>query len=112
MSGPSSVSRIVARVADLIALANSPNEHEARTAAWMAARLIRDHRLTVAPDQEPSAQPRPPSGQPGAPQGTTRAIRSRFAGRCRVCGERFSEGTTVFWVRGQGASHVACGWPT
>jgi hypothetical protein len=41
------MSPIVDRVRKLIALAGSPNEHESRSAAAMACRLIREHGLHV-----------------------------------------------------------------
>lgn len=41
------------RVAKLIALASSPNEHEARTAAYQACRIIRENGLVVLAADDP-----------------------------------------------------------
>lgn len=41
------MSSIVQRVRKLVALSGSPNENEARTAAFVACRLIREHGLHI-----------------------------------------------------------------
>jgi hypothetical protein len=46
------MSRVIERVTKLVALATSPNENEARNAAYQACRLIREHRLTVVEAKE------------------------------------------------------------
>lgn len=81
---------IVQRVRKLVALSGSANENEARTAAFLACRLIREHGLEVA-DQRPGAwrgerPPEPPRRR------TTRGPYTRERGqrgepRCRECSE-------------------------
>jgi Protein of unknown function (DUF2786) len=64
------MSRILARVRQLIALASSPEPEEARTAAVLACQLIREHGLklseagTVDTDYDPPPPPRPPWQHP------------------------------------------------
>lgn len=52
---------VLERVARLVALAASSNEHEARNAAVEACRLIREHRLTISDGaaSAPHANPSP-----------------------------------------------------
>lgn len=69
--------KIIDRVEKLIALAGSNNENEARNAAYLAAKLIREHKLTFAEEdsfevfqrafnerrqarRDPPARPAPP----------------------------------------------------
>jgi hypothetical protein len=96
----STSSSVVERVCRLIALADSPYEEEARTAAYQAARLIREHGLHVV-DAEPAARPARP----------VRAVhmRSKYRNRCRECGEMIEEGDLIVW-RGRidGAVHEEC----
>lgn len=40
---------VIKKVEDLIALASSDNETEARNAAYQAAKLMREHELVIAP---------------------------------------------------------------
>lgn len=86
------MSPIVDRVRKLIALAGSPNEHESRTAAAMACRLIREHGLRV---DDPSPHAR--RAEPEAPRRRTRGpyTRDRSArghARCRECAEPIDDG--------------------
>jgi hypothetical protein len=53
------VSRILDRVRQLIALASSPEQEEARTAAVLACQLIREHGLVVSEAGAPATS-RPP----------------------------------------------------
>lgn len=55
--------KILERVRQLVALTASPNENEARNAAALACRLIRDHKLEIV-DRDPkpgNVSPPPPS---------------------------------------------------
>jgi hypothetical protein len=87
------VRSVVEKVEQLMSLATSPNEHEARNAALLAVQLIRKHRLVLsmpaqgAPrartrsepgrSEEGAARPRTPSPSPSPPN----ARRSRSSGR-------------------------------
>jgi hypothetical protein len=94
------MSRVVSRIQQLIALAT--NDHaaaeEARTAARIAARLIHGHGIELKDPAETSTAPPPP-----------KTIRSRYAGRCIVCGRDYNVGDTVKWTKGRGTAHVKCG---
>jgi hypothetical protein len=100
--------KILAKVRDLIALAGSPNENEARNAAFLAVQKIREHGVTLhlgEPVRQPS-EPQTASSEMGSP----RVIVSKFSGRCRTCGESYAVGDQIRWMRGKGAAHVTCGW--
>lgn len=86
--------RIVERVRKLIALSGSPDDPEARTAALMACRLIRENGLHVgvAPgarriDAAPAARPTRVTSGP-----YTRARDLRGHPRCRECDEPIEPG--------------------
>lgn len=86
------MSAIVDRVRKLIALAGSPNEHEARSAAAMACRLMREHGLLV---HDPAGHARPAERDP--PRRRTRgpyarARAARGGARCRECDEPIEDG--------------------
>jgi hypothetical protein len=104
------------RIEKLIALSGSANEHEARSAAFLACKLIREGGFRVvpsgpadpwpAPFQGPAwaASPRPGGRSPRkGPAPDTRPRRvvpsaistARRYGRCAVCGEAFEEGSDV-----------------
>ena len=97
MSAPPAAG-LLSRIQKLIALTASPFLVEARTAAFTACRLIREHGLTVA---EPAAIELRRSSPSVEPDTRRRPIPSRFDGRCRICGYRYQVGETVWWVRGQ-----------
>lgn len=85
------MSPIVDRVRKLIALAGSPNEHEASTAAVMACRLIREHGLHVDGRSAPQsrAEPHAPEPRRRATRGPyTRTPAAHGAPYCRECAER------------------------
>jgi hypothetical protein len=124
------------RVIKLLALANNPNENEGRTAAFLAAKLIRENKLVIltpddprllgrssythsrpAPDPPPRRDPpRPqqPPPRPPPPRDDTMSrpliIAAKFGGFCKVCLLRYEEGDRIYWMRGSGCSHYACGW--
>ena len=35
-------------------------------------------------------------------------IVSKYPGKCRVCGSRFTAGTKIEWIRGSQPAHVSC----
>lgn len=121
------------RIEKLIALSGSSNEHEARSAAYLACKLIREGGFRVvasAPDPwadafptsawtaspRPSAQP--PPRRPAPDMRPRRAVaceigNARRSGRCSVCGEAFEEGSDVAFPtlasdRFLGAAHADC----
>jgi hypothetical protein len=104
---------LVSRVEKLIALAGSPNENEARTAAWVAVQTIRAHHLRivdgsyVAPSP-PRRAPAPPAPEPVVAKDRRFIIKARFGGFCGGCGVSWSEGDRIAWAKGQRAICVAC----
>ena len=85
---------IVQRVRKLVALSGSPNENEARTAAFLACRLIREHGLEVA-DPVPGAWRVERERAPEPRRRATRGPYSRERGlrgepRCHECSEPIS----------------------
>lgn len=83
------MSAIVQRVRKLVALSGSPNEHEARTAAFLACRLIREHGLEVGdPGGRARDVDRSPEPRRRATRGPyTRARHLRGEPRCHECSE-------------------------
>jgi Protein of unknown function (DUF2786) len=122
---------VLERVQKLLALAASPNAHEARNAAYLAAKLIREHDLEL---REPPARPRRPSPAPRrstpketsvrAPHSANRTasskrgvhavkeaparIESPLGGDCIACGKRYRAGADIFWLDSEGGFHSAC----
>jgi hypothetical protein len=122
----------IARIEKLIALSGSANEHEARSAAFLACKLIREGGYRVvdaAPAANPwdelftaawsAAAPEPP--RPRRPPPDTRPRRrvpceiatARRSGQCAVCSEAFEEGSDVALPiladdRNLGAVHADC----
>ena len=108
----SSVSNI-GRIEKLIALTASANEHEARSAAFLACRLIREGGYRVVADVEeswvdpfeawnapPAHARRPPPRRPAPDTRPRREVpseigRAKWSGRCAQCGETFEEGSDV-----------------
>jgi hypothetical protein len=87
------MSAIVDRVRKLIALAGSPNEHESRSAAAMACRLIREHDLhLVDPSGHARRADRPAEPARRRTRGPyTRTRSARGAPQCRECAETISD---------------------
>lgn len=104
------------RITKLIALSGSANEHEARSAAFLACKLIRegDYRVVAStPDPwtdhfqasawttaSPRWAERPAPRRPAPDTRPRRRVESeiksaRRSGRCAVCGEAFEEGSDV-----------------
>jgi hypothetical protein len=117
---------VLDRIQHLLALASSPNEHEARNAALLAAQLIKKHgvQLTMPATRGSSgkhAAARPP--EPGPPPsrrktpGSKRVKRvadpaerivSPLGGECVHCGSRYKPRETVYWFASGGGMHVRC----
>ena len=108
---------VTARVAQLVALAGSPYEQEARTSAYLACKLIREHGLRIESGQAPTEFiPTAGGGRDGehrveAPPfvagGACRAT-ARYAVVCLQCGALIREGQTLWWMRGVGGVHEGC----
>jgi len=123
------VKNVVEKVHQLIALATSPNEHEARNAALLAVQLIRKHRLLLSlptspsggvprvrtksdPGREASAQPAKRSRSSG--RGHKRVadaperIVAPLGGECVECGSRYRADQPIYWFAAGGGMHVKC----
>ncbi len=106
---------VVDRVNKLLALASSPNMHEARNAALLAAKLIREHGLEVRERRNtprPRATPRP-TPKPRRPSSKKNVrvppiIESPLGGDCAFCGKRYRAGSEVHWSDADGGIHPAC----
>jgi hypothetical protein len=123
------------RIEKLIALSGSANEHEARSAAYLACKMIREGGFRViasTPDPDPWADHFPTAAWTASPRPTreSRAHRpapdmrprrivpsqvatARRSGRCSACGEAFEEGSDVAFPtladdRSLGAVHADC----
>ena len=105
----------VTKIEQLLALAVDPaaSAEEARTAALIAARMIRSSGLQLAapgatPVSTPSAPPAPEWKRNERPPGGYR-LSSKFGGWCRQCGRRYDVGDAIWWAPGvRGAVHYAC----
>jgi hypothetical protein len=94
------VTKPVEKINALIARALSTTyPEEARTSAFVAVKLIRDHGVELV---EVVAKPTPTSALERV------VIRSRYAGTCRACGARYVEGDLVAWAPRRGAVHPRC----
>jgi hypothetical protein len=121
------------RLHKLLAMAKSPVEEEARTAALMAVRLIHEHKIELrlpskgypigvtepltSWDWKPSepAKPKPPSTPPPKPpprvpkyQEVPVSLVAKFGGVCKQCARHYSAGESILWLKGRGATHYNC----
>lgn len=105
--------RAAEKVRKLVAMSASPHLEEARTSAFLACRLIREHGLQVA-IHRPAAQtttassPRTAGGQTRSETSGFRRIRVRHPGHCRCCGSPIATGEWALWCRGKGLRHPSC----
>ncbi len=122
---------VVERVTQLIALATSPNENEARNAALLAVQLIRKHRIVLTMPLGSGSSPAIPrartKSEPGRPAESSGPRRSRSSGRgskrvadppekivaplggeCVECGSRYRADTTIYWFASGGGMHAKC----
>ena len=101
--------RAAEKVRKLVAMTASPHLEEARTSAFLACRLIREHGLQIAPHR--LSPPKPPA-KAGVEQGQGpagfRRIRVRHPGHCRCCGKPIALGEWALWCRGNGLRHPLC----
>lgn len=111
------MSSITDRIEKLIALSASANEHEARSAAYLACKMIREGGFRVVEPATPSdpwadhfasaawtastrAERHPPPRRPAPDVRSRRHVesdigRAKRSGRCSVCDEPFEEGSDV-----------------
>jgi hypothetical protein len=116
---------ILERLARLIALTGSPNENEARNAAVLAVRLIRQHRVQLSlPEPSAGPPPRKVSPSPTVRRRTPASARNRrvadipqeikspLGGDCVECGGRYRAGSSIYWMQSGGGLHLRCleGW--
>jgi hypothetical protein len=104
--------KILDKVRKLLALAASPQEEEARTAALLASRLILEHGIQLTLGGQTVVRGAEPCGAPVRPTNLTapRRMQSKFPGWCRACHAPFDVGADILWLKDVGAAHVACGW--
>jgi len=82
---------------------------EARTSAFLACRLIREHSLKIATHRPSTAKPTAATGvEEGQGSAGFRRIRVRHPGPCRCCGKPIAEGEWALWCRGNGLRHPLC----
>jgi hypothetical protein len=106
---------VLERLERLIALTESPNENEARNAAVLAVRLMRQHRVTFSvPEPHPRRpSPSPRRRTPGSARNKRVAdvpaeIKSPLGGDCVECGGRYRAGSQIFWMQSGGGMHPKC----
>jgi hypothetical protein len=126
------VKNVVERVTQLMALASSPNENEARNAALLAVQLIRKHRIVLTmpiggsspsvPRARTKSEPnRAAPGDGGAPRRSRSSGRgdkrvadppekivAPLGGECTECGSRYRADTTIYWFAAGGGMHAKC----
>ena len=91
-------------------------EEEARSAALIAVRLIRQYNLALVPAHDARRAPPPPSPPAPPPPRRTRrpphpemrTIRAKFPGFCRVCRTHWTVDEWIAWVPKEGATHLDC----
>lgn len=97
------------KVHKLIALSSSPYEEEARTAAIMACRLIREHGFIVitAGSDRAEEETKGSYHQRDAPPDWM-LIFAKYGGRCKVCHKYYDVDDPVYWKKGGGCVHEEC----
>ena len=101
--------RAAEKVRKLVAMSASPHLEEARTSAFLACRLIREHGLQIATHRPSLAKPPERAGvEQGQGPAGFRRIRVRHPGHCRCCGNPIAPGEWALWCRGNGLRHPLC----
>lgn len=100
------------RVRDLMARAAHPGTppEEARTAAHLAVQIAARHGMVLVHESELSMLRDTVFGWLVATS-NAHPIASKYAGRCRTCGERYARGAEVNWQRELGCWHLDCAPP-
>lgn len=123
---------VLERIEQLMALAASPNEHEARNAALLAVQLMRKHkvvltlparppspargttRATPSRGTAPASERTPGTRRRSTPRGVKRVVDppekivAPLGGECLHCGQRYRAETTIFWFASGGGMHSKC----
>lgn len=126
------MSDVIEKARKLLALCTSPEEHEAKTAAWMLAKHLLKHELafSVTPPSDPwgfrnsdgareaearrrtHERRRQEQERKKAEQSPPRTMCSRYRGVCKGCAEAIEEGDTIIWTPTEGefpgAYHPGC----
>jgi hypothetical protein len=101
--------RAAEKVRKLVAMSASPHLEEARTSAFLACLLIREHGLQIATHRPSPAKPPAAMGvEQGQGPAGFRRIRVRHPGRCQCCGNPIAPGEWALWCRGNGLRHPLC----
>jgi hypothetical protein len=114
---------ILERIEQLMRLATSPNENEARTAALLAVQLMRKHGVELSLPQgraTPSRRASPSSSKTKTPgrKSSRRAARrvadpperivAPLGGECIHCHQRYRADGPIYWFASGGGMHVRC----
>jgi hypothetical protein len=105
------VRNVLERIEQLMALATSPNEHEARNAALLAVQLMKRHRVVLT---MPRQTPAPTTTKKKSSKNVKRVadppekIVAPLGGDCVVCGGRYRADQVVWWFPSGGGMHVKC----
>ena len=113
------MSSVLDRAKNLLALTTSPNENEARTAALVLAKLIREHKLVIAMPRHSTpnraaataaAKKRSSQSKRGVRKvaDPPERITSPLGGECIHCGTRYKAGSTIYWFSAGGGLHARC----
>ncbi len=94
---------VVTKVEALIARTASDAAPEARTSAFLACKLIREHGLHVV-----EALPRATPANDAKTTERPRLIRARFASTCCKCGDPILDNEQCAWLRGFGIWDLWC----
>ena len=109
MADSAAADRAAEKVRKLVAMSASPHLEEARTSAFLACRLIREHGLQIATHRPSPAKPTAATGvEEGQGPAGFRRIRVRHPGHCRCCGNPIVPGEWALWCRGNGLRHLLC----
>ena len=109
MDAGAAAQRALAKALKLVAMSASPHLEEARTSAFLACRLIREHGLQITTHRPSPAKPPVATGvEQGHGPGAFRRIRVRHPGHCRCCGKPIALGEWALWCRGNGLRHPLC----
>jgi hypothetical protein len=101
------IDKTVAKVEKLVAMSASPQLEEARTAAYLACRLIREHSLCIGAC-EPIYESKQTRHEPQNQQKEPRLIRVRHQGYCKLCRDSIFPGEMAYWIAGGGLWHSHC----
>jgi hypothetical protein len=104
-----------------MALATSPNEHEARNAALLAVQLMKKHKVVLTvperkatPPATKRQTPQPAARRRSSPRGTKKMhdppakIVAPLGGECFHCGGRYRADQQIFWFDAKGGMHIKC----